>query len=227
MGLPSEWWWPVEKGQGLAGKAVCARCPVIGACLDDAVVRREHEGIWGGCGENMRRGFIRLRPKRPHADPGPVEGCTCGWCRALRRHMQTLLTGSQSKARPPVAIRNGRRARHGIRATQSKGCRCDACNWSATKLGQALARLAVDTADHWERWAETEEPYVLARMPADDAARGLIEAAVRPLLACLGVVTAWTSELEVGGGPRPAQLERALAKLAPAQLERAWAKLAA
>ena len=29
-------------------KAVCAKCPVIDACLDGAIARREPWGVWGG-----------------------------------------------------------------------------------------------------------------------------------------------------------------------------------
>jgi WhiB family redox-sensing transcriptional regulator len=214
-GLPGAWWWPETKQQGNAGKAVCATCPVLANCLDDAVGRREDEGIWGGAGENLRRGFIRLRLARPHDDPAPVAGCGCGWCRGVKRHVETLRVGSQVTDRPSVMNRNGRSARHGVRATQSKGCRCDPCNWSATKLGQALTRVGLDTAEHWDVWADVGEPYVVARMPADDAARALIEAAVRPLLAAMGVAEGWSAPLMVGGGPMPKTQARELAELEP------------
>ena len=154
-GLPGEWWWPEEKEQGTEGKEVCATCPVLASCLDDAVGRRELGGIWGGAGESVRRGFLRLRSRRPHRDPGPVEGCGCGWCEALRDHVETLRLGPLVVDRPPVANRNTVAARHGIRATQSKGCRCDSCLWSATKLAQALTRVGLDTAEHWDEWAAT------------------------------------------------------------------------
>ena len=29
-------------------KAVCAKCPVVDACLDGAIARREPWGVWGG-----------------------------------------------------------------------------------------------------------------------------------------------------------------------------------
>ena len=42
-------------------KAVCAVCPVQGACLEYALTRREKEGVWGGCTERERRRIIRQR----------------------------------------------------------------------------------------------------------------------------------------------------------------------
>jgi hypothetical protein len=115
-----------------------------------------------------------------------------------------------------VMNRNGRSARHGVRATQSKGCRCDPCNWSATKLGQALTRVGLDTADHWDMWSDVGKPYAIARIPADDAARASIETAVRPLLAAMGVAEAWSAPLKVGGGPNRRTQARELASLTSA-----------
>lgn len=45
-------------------KAVCASCPVRQACLDFALLTRQHDGIWGGTTESERR---RLRRRRPTA----------------------------------------------------------------------------------------------------------------------------------------------------------------
>ena len=56
---------------------------------------------------------------------------------------------------------------------------------------------------------------MVARMPADDAAREVIEAAVRPLLGVMGVMEAWSAPLKVGGGPRPKTQARELAELEP------------
>ena len=46
-------------------RAVCARCPVQGECLDHALVNREEHGGWGGLTPPERRalrtGRLRLR----------------------------------------------------------------------------------------------------------------------------------------------------------------------
>ncbi len=46
-GLPFDWW-PEDKEQGAEGKQMCATCPKVASCLDDAVGRNEHGGIRGG-----------------------------------------------------------------------------------------------------------------------------------------------------------------------------------
>ncbi len=52
-----------EDGAAVA-KAVCAACPVRGACLEFALVTRQDDGVWGGLDENERR---RLRRRRQDA----------------------------------------------------------------------------------------------------------------------------------------------------------------
>jgi WhiB family redox-sensing transcriptional regulator len=42
-------------------KAVCAQCPVTGACLEYALEVREKNGVWGGFTERDRRRIIRQR----------------------------------------------------------------------------------------------------------------------------------------------------------------------
>ena len=44
--------------------AVCASCPVRGACLEFALITRQDDGIWGGLPETERR---RLRRRRQEA----------------------------------------------------------------------------------------------------------------------------------------------------------------
>jgi WhiB family redox-sensing transcriptional regulator len=62
-----EAFFPVGEGQYAsaqvaAAKAVCARCPLVGQCLNWALTAGIVEGIWGGQTEQERR---KLR--RPHA----------------------------------------------------------------------------------------------------------------------------------------------------------------
>ncbi len=44
-----------------AAKAVCALCPVAGACLEAALARPEKWGVWGGTSEAERRRIVRQR----------------------------------------------------------------------------------------------------------------------------------------------------------------------
>ncbi len=112
LDAPPGIFFPPDKGHGTEAKAICLTCPVLARCLDGAVVRNEDVGIWAGAGSDLRRGFERLREGRPHREPEVVKGCRCGWCVGLRWHVETLRTGSQAAVRPPVADRNGARARH-------------------------------------------------------------------------------------------------------------------
>lgn len=45
-------------------KQVCGRCPVRSECLDDALLRRERFGVWGGLTERERRVLLRRLPDR-------------------------------------------------------------------------------------------------------------------------------------------------------------------
>lgn len=46
-------------GRGDDAKAVCAGCLVRDECLAAALVRGEHDGIWGGTSERQRRALRR------------------------------------------------------------------------------------------------------------------------------------------------------------------------
>lgn len=51
-----------ERGQSnTKAKAICAGCPVREPCLEDALVRGEEFGIWGGLTETERRKIRRER----------------------------------------------------------------------------------------------------------------------------------------------------------------------
>ncbi len=45
-------------------KDICARCPVIRECLEDALKRREPHGILGGLNEDERSDLLPIRLKR-------------------------------------------------------------------------------------------------------------------------------------------------------------------
>jgi WhiB family redox-sensing transcriptional regulator len=64
-----EAFFPVGDGQYAgaqvaAAKAVCARCPLGGQCLDWALTAGIGEGIWGGHTEQERRKLRRARALR-------------------------------------------------------------------------------------------------------------------------------------------------------------------
>ncbi|MGH8909034.1 MAG: WhiB family transcriptional regulator [Egibacteraceae bacterium] len=44
-------------------KQVCAVCPVKAICLEWALYTREPHGVWGGMGEDERRGLRRARQR--------------------------------------------------------------------------------------------------------------------------------------------------------------------
>lgn len=53
-----------ERGESTTeAKAVCARCPVSGPCLEFAMRVPERHGIWGGKAERERRN-LRIRQNR-------------------------------------------------------------------------------------------------------------------------------------------------------------------
>ena len=52
------------KARVAAAKAVCAGCPVRGACLEYALDTRQAFGIWGGTDEDERRAMLRQAARR-------------------------------------------------------------------------------------------------------------------------------------------------------------------
>ena len=47
-----------------SAKAVCRRCPVIAQCREHALKVGEPYGVWGGLGEQERRGMLSGRTAR-------------------------------------------------------------------------------------------------------------------------------------------------------------------
>lgn len=52
-------WFPEKGGSTLAAKKVCAKCPVRGACLEDAMSSDQRYGVWAGLSERERRQLKR------------------------------------------------------------------------------------------------------------------------------------------------------------------------
>jgi WhiB family redox-sensing transcriptional regulator len=53
---------PARARRQAAAKAVCAKCPVIDACLKHALSVREPYGVWGGMSEEERARLIAAEP---------------------------------------------------------------------------------------------------------------------------------------------------------------------
>jgi len=62
-GLDPDIFFPPSDDVALEAKAVCAQCPVRQHCLEYALTKREHEGVWGGATEKERRRILRQRRK--------------------------------------------------------------------------------------------------------------------------------------------------------------------
>jgi WhiB family redox-sensing transcriptional regulator len=62
-GVDPEIFYPPEDDEEAAApaKAICQACPVLEACLEHALTRREKIGVWGGLTERERRRLIRQR----------------------------------------------------------------------------------------------------------------------------------------------------------------------
>jgi len=94
--VPTDWFFPDQGDSATAAKAkaVCATCPAIRACLQDAIDTREVHGIRGGLTPKARRGLrVAARPAGA-AGFGPVAGVTrkpidhgtsAGWMAHYRR----------------------------------------------------------------------------------------------------------------------------------------------
>ena len=49
-----------EEDAGVA-KRICARCVVVEACLEHAILNGERDGVWGGATGRERRRMLRQR----------------------------------------------------------------------------------------------------------------------------------------------------------------------
>jgi WhiB family redox-sensing transcriptional regulator len=59
--LPPETFFPSD-GLGVeAAQSICAKCPVVEACLEYALIHRIEHGVWGGQSERGRRRILRAR----------------------------------------------------------------------------------------------------------------------------------------------------------------------
>jgi WhiB family redox-sensing transcriptional regulator len=72
-GLDPAIFYPITEEDAEPAKAVCGVCPVQEACLEHAIVHREHNGVWGGATERERQRIIRRR-RRMRALNAPATG---------------------------------------------------------------------------------------------------------------------------------------------------------
>lgn len=72
-----EIWFPIGNGElaqrrTLQAKAICAGCPVVGECLQDAMSAVGVVGVWGGMSEDERRDWSRKNARADtRTDPPP------------------------------------------------------------------------------------------------------------------------------------------------------------
>ena len=60
-GMPHEMFFPRRGEATWRAKQICAGCPVIADCLEDAIIRREPAGIRGGKSTRERQAIIKER----------------------------------------------------------------------------------------------------------------------------------------------------------------------
>ena len=61
QGLEPAIFYPSDEVEAESAKTVCSECLVQTPCLEDALDRRERDGVWGGCTEKERRRIHRQR----------------------------------------------------------------------------------------------------------------------------------------------------------------------
>ena len=59
--MPPDLWFPEAKGESVTNDviAICASCPVAGACLEYALRTGQTEGIWGSTTPKQRARILR------------------------------------------------------------------------------------------------------------------------------------------------------------------------
>ncbi len=123
-----ELWWPTledRDNHGTAAKAICAQCPAIRPCLEQALVQREEHGIRGGAGGDLirwlRRAFLAGGER---------------WEQAYSQHLAAL------DGERVVINRNGPDATHGLAVTYARGCRCGGCCMAVGRRDLRLTGLS-------------------------------------------------------------------------------------
>jgi len=58
---------PSRRNRENRAKAICATCPVMAQCADQALAIQEPYGIWGGLTEDDRVAILENKVRVPHA----------------------------------------------------------------------------------------------------------------------------------------------------------------
>lgn len=67
--------YPEQGENAVVAKSLCNVCPVRKLCLAEALLNREHQGVWGGTSKNERKVMVgildaaSLRPDLSHSAP--------------------------------------------------------------------------------------------------------------------------------------------------------------
>ena len=141
-------------GSGADAKRVCAPCPVVRACLVDAIDGREKAGVWGGVTVGDSNGWrVLTRAWRTRAHPTGLD-CDdpgCAWCRAVDDHLTRLAewAAAGGPRLPNPVDANGNDANCGHLSSYARGCRCSPCRFSATVAAARLRAHRVDVPAWW------------------------------------------------------------------------------
>jgi hypothetical protein len=89
-------------------KSVCRECPIIGECLERALLNREWWGVWGGTSERERHKLIH----RMYGDDAPqiARSPECGSEASYQRHLRL---GEETD---PLCRQAHNAARNGLKA---------------------------------------------------------------------------------------------------------------
>lgn len=63
-GLEPGIFYPATDEEAATAQEICGACPVQATCLEHAIERREHNGVWGGATERERQRIIRRRRRQ-------------------------------------------------------------------------------------------------------------------------------------------------------------------
>jgi WhiB family redox-sensing transcriptional regulator len=63
-GLEPGIFYPSSDEEAETAKEICSTSPVRETCLEHAIERREHNGVWGGATERERQRIIRRRRRQ-------------------------------------------------------------------------------------------------------------------------------------------------------------------
>jgi WhiB family redox-sensing transcriptional regulator len=73
-GVPTELFFSEDLGDIAAAKRICATCPVMALCLEQAIANEEPWGVWGGqLFLNGRTLAVKRRRGRPPKHPRPED----------------------------------------------------------------------------------------------------------------------------------------------------------